>query len=61
MGHQLQAHPCLGAVSRLSMFLLPLSMKEDIPWKCQHLVVGTGDYGAMPMVEERLVAAGNTH
>ena len=30
----------------------PLSVKEDIPWKCRRLVVGTGAYGALPVMEE---------
>jgi hypothetical protein len=29
----------------------PLSLKEDIPWKCRRLVVGTGT-GALPVMEE---------
>ena len=29
----------------------PLSMEEDIPWKCRQLVVGTGT-GALPIMEE---------
>jgi len=30
----------------------PLSMKEKIPWKCRQLVVGTGAYGGLPVMEE---------
>ena len=30
----------------------PLSLEEDIPWKCRRLVVGTGASGAMPVVPE---------
>ena len=30
----------------------PLSMEEQIPWKCQRLVVGTGAYGGLPVMEE---------
>ena len=30
----------------------PLSVKEEIPWKCQRLVVGTGRYGSLPVMEE---------
>ena len=30
----------------------PLSVKEDIPWKCRHLVVGTGMNGALPVMDE---------
>jgi hypothetical protein len=29
----------------------PLSIEEDIPWKCRRLVIGTGT-GAMPVMEE---------
>ena len=29
----------------------PLSIEEDIPWKCQRLVVGTGT-GALPIMDE---------
>ncbi len=29
----------------------PLSLKEDIPWKCRRLVVGTGT-GALPVMDE---------
>jgi hypothetical protein len=30
----------------------PLSIKEEIPWKCQKLIVGTGAYGRLPVMEE---------
>jgi len=30
----------------------PLSAAEEIPWKCRRLVVGTGAYGALPVMEE---------
>ncbi|PSH04119.1 MAG: hypothetical protein CXZ00_08695 [Acidobacteria bacterium] len=29
----------------------PLSLEEDIPWKCRHLVIGTGE-GALPVMNE---------
>ena len=29
----------------------PLSLEEDIPWKCKRLVVGTGG-GALPIMDE---------
>jgi hypothetical protein len=29
----------------------PLSLEEDIPWKCRHLVIGTGA-GALPVMDE---------
>jgi len=30
----------------------PLSIAEDIPWECRQLVIGTGAYGRMPVMEE---------
>jgi hypothetical protein len=30
----------------------PLSVDEDIPWKCTCLVVGTGAYGRLPVMED---------
>jgi hypothetical protein len=30
----------------------PLSIKEKIPWKCRQLVVGTGAYGGLPVMDE---------
>jgi hypothetical protein len=30
----------------------PLSVEEDIPWKCRRLVVGTGAYGKLPVMKE---------
>jgi hypothetical protein len=29
----------------------PLSLEEKIPWKCRHLVIGTGT-GALPVMKE---------
>jgi hypothetical protein len=29
----------------------PLSVEEKIPWKCQRLVIGTGAYGRLPVME----------
>jgi hypothetical protein len=29
----------------------PLSVQEDIPWDCRHLVIGTGT-GALPVMDE---------
>ena len=29
----------------------PISIKEEIPWKCKRLVIGTG-IGALPVMEE---------
>ncbi len=30
----------------------PLSAAEEIPWKCQRLVIGTGAHGALPVMKE---------
>lgn len=30
----------------------PLSNDEEIPWKCRTLVVGTGAYGSLPLMDE---------
>jgi hypothetical protein len=30
----------------------PLSIEEDIPWKCRRLLVGTGAYGSLPVMKE---------
>jgi hypothetical protein len=30
----------------------PLSAKEDIPWRCRRLVIGTGAEGGLPVMEE---------
>jgi len=30
----------------------PLSIEEDIPWKCNQLVIGTGAYGRLPVMQE---------
>jgi len=30
----------------------PLSVEEAIPWKCGRLVIGTGEEGALPVMEE---------
>ena len=30
----------------------PLSIEEKIPWKCHRLVIGTGAYGRLPVMEE---------
>ncbi len=30
----------------------PVSIEEDIPWKCRRLVVGTGAYGRLPVMKE---------
>jgi hypothetical protein len=30
----------------------PLSVEEQIPWKCRQLVIGTGAHGGLPVMEE---------
>jgi hypothetical protein len=30
----------------------PLSIEEKIPWKCRQLVIGTGAYGRLPVMDE---------
>jgi len=30
----------------------PVSLKEEIPWKCKRLVVGTGLLGHLPVMDE---------
>jgi len=30
----------------------PLSIEEDIPWKCRRLVIGTGAHGSLPVMED---------
>jgi hypothetical protein len=30
----------------------PLSADEDIPWTCRRLVIGTGAYGALPVMDD---------
>jgi hypothetical protein len=30
----------------------PLSVEEKIPWKCRRLVVGTGNYGSLPVMKD---------
>ncbi len=30
----------------------PLSLEEAIPWKCRRLLVGTGAYGKLPVMDE---------
>lgn len=30
----------------------PLSTEEEIPWKCRRLVLGTGAYGRLPVMED---------
>jgi hypothetical protein len=35
----------------------PLSLKEDIPWDCKRLVIGTGMHGGLPVMEEVRIEA----
>ncbi len=35
----------------------PLSINEDIPWRCRRLMVGTGAQGALPVMDEVLQEA----
>src|SRR5437867_9298969 len=30
----------------------PLSVEENIPWKCRQLVIGSGAYGRLPVMQE---------
>jgi hypothetical protein len=30
----------------------PLSVEENIPWKCHQLVIGSGAYGRLPVMQE---------
>ena len=30
----------------------PLSIREEIPWKCKRLVIGAGAYGQLPVMDE---------
>jgi hypothetical protein len=30
----------------------PLSVGEELPWRCQRLVIGTGAHGSLPVMEE---------
>jgi hypothetical protein len=30
----------------------PVSVEEEVPWKCQRLIVGTGRYGSLPVMDE---------
>lgn len=35
----------------------PLSIAESIPWKCKRLIVGTGELGALPVMDDVIEAA----
>lgn len=30
----------------------PVSIEEKLPWKCKRLVIGTGRYGSLPVMDE---------
>jgi hypothetical protein len=30
----------------------PLSVEENIPWRCSRLIVGTGAYGRLPIMDD---------
>ena len=30
----------------------PLSLEENIPWRCARLVIGTGAYGRLPVMDD---------
>jgi hypothetical protein len=30
----------------------PLSVEEKLPWKCRRLVIGTGKYGSLPVMDD---------
>jgi hypothetical protein len=30
----------------------PLSIEENIPWKCRELIIGSGAYGKLPVMQE---------
>lgn len=30
----------------------PLSVEENIPWRCKRLVIGTGAYGNLPVMDD---------
>lgn len=30
----------------------PLSVEEEVPWKCRRLVIGSGAHGALPVMDE---------
>jgi hypothetical protein len=30
----------------------PLSLKENIPWRCSRLIIGTGAFGRLPVMDD---------
>jgi hypothetical protein len=39
----------------------PLSDREDIPWNCKRLIIGTGAYGRLPVMDEVTREAAQRH
>jgi hypothetical protein len=39
----------------------PLSVEEEIPWKCRRLVIGTGAYGRLPVMRKVKLEAKRRH
>jgi hypothetical protein len=35
----------------------PLSLEEEIPWKCRQLLIGSGTYGRLPIMPEVVLEA----
>ncbi len=35
----------------------PLSLAENIPWDCKTLIIGTGESGALPVLDEVMMEA----
>ncbi|MBV9122406.1 MAG: hypothetical protein JO112_03460 [Planctomycetes bacterium] len=35
----------------------PVSLKEEIPWECKRLIIGTGQEGRLPVMQEVLAEA----
>jgi hypothetical protein len=39
----------------------PLSIEEELPWKCHRLVIGTGAYGRLAVMKEVKLEAERRH
>jgi hypothetical protein len=39
----------------------PLSAREEIPWKCRRLIIGTGAYGSLPVLDDVKREAADRH
>jgi hypothetical protein len=39
----------------------PLSVHEAIPWNCRRLIIGTGAYGSLPVMDEVAREAAERH